>query len=429
MAARLNETFMADIFISYAKEDREKAGELARLLEQRQWTVWWDREIAIGLSFDEVIEREILAGSCVIVLWTAHAVGSKWVRREARSAAHREVLVPILAENVALPLEFTDLQAADLTAWDHIADHPEFEKVVRRIEALVPRAAGTLTPGRPAATRGDRPAAAVQPAASSSRRVVRTAAWPPGAPPAPGPDSDRTRTAPVHEDVARSSWIASHPLGSIAIALIVVGGLAGGGFYLSTRSAPSSTIAQDPKIQNPNVAPPDLPKTSEPEPRPAAPQRRTNDLGFQLSIDQVGSFTFKEFAIDGLDLGRDFLLDFDIKSTRPGGSTRYGIAWNFQRDDFLLFTLHSIDFGYYSIGPGNSRQYTSYSRFSEGKININAEQDFDVIRLRKRGDELTFSVNAQDVWNTTDYRLRSNRFAFWAADRSDAVIKSYAVQQ
>jgi hypothetical protein len=88
-----------------------------------------------------------------------------------------------------------------------------------------------------------------------------------------------------------------------------------------------------------------------------------------------------------------------------------------------------MDYGYYSIGPGNSRQYTSYSRFSEGKISINAEQDFDVIRLRKRGDELIFSVNAQDVWKTTDYRLRSNRFAFWAADLSDAVIRSYAVQQ
>ena len=115
----------------------------------------------------------------------------------------------------------------------------------------------------------------------------------------------------------------------------------------------------------------------------------------QLSIDQVGHFTFKEFAIDGLDLGRDFLIDFDVKSTRTGGSTRYGVAWNFQRDDFLLFTLHSIDFGYYTIGAGNSRQYTPYSRFSEGRININAERDFDVIRLGKRGDELKFSVNGR----------------------------------
>ena len=127
---------MADIFVSYASEDREKAAELARVLEARQWTVWWDRKIDLGLSFDEAIERELLACRCAVVLWTARSVASKWVRREARSAAKREILVPILAEPVDLPLEFADLQAAQLTSWDSFADHPEFEKVVRRIQHL-----------------------------------------------------------------------------------------------------------------------------------------------------------------------------------------------------------------------------------------------------------------------------------------------------
>jgi len=159
------------------------------------------------------------------------------------------------------------------------------------------------------------------------------------------------------------------------------------------------------------------------------PQTRTFNLSdFQLSINQENYFSSKELEIDGLDLARDFLISFAIKSTRRGGSTRYGIAWNFQPDDFLLFTIHSIGNGYYSIGAGRSRS-RPFSRFSEGNIPINGERDFDLIQLDKRGADLIFLVNGQEVWRTTRYRLLSNRFAFWVADFSDAVMKSYTVQQ
>ena len=94
-----------------------------------------------------------------------------------------------------------------------------------------------------------------------------------------------------------------------------------------------------------------------------------------------------------------------------------------------MFTLHSIGGGGYSIGAGNSQRYRSFSRFADGAVSINAERDADVLQLRKRGDDLIFSVNGREVWRTADYRVQSNRFAFWVADTSDAVMKSYSVQQ
>ena len=33
---------MADIFISYASEDRPKAEPVANALEDQDWSVWWD---------------------------------------------------------------------------------------------------------------------------------------------------------------------------------------------------------------------------------------------------------------------------------------------------------------------------------------------------------------------------------------------------
>ena len=61
---------MSDIFISYARPDRDRARQMAEALEQRGWSVWWDHEIPPGRNFDDVIEEALGAASCVVVLWS-----------------------------------------------------------------------------------------------------------------------------------------------------------------------------------------------------------------------------------------------------------------------------------------------------------------------------------------------------------------------
>jgi hypothetical protein len=154
-----------------------------------------------------------------------------------------------------------------------------------------------------------------------------------------------------------------------------------------------------------------------------------NSADFQLKISNPGSYIPSPFRVDNLDLSKDFSLDFQIKSTRNGGSTRYGIAWNYTPEDFLLFTLHSTDGGYYSIGPGRSRTAAPFSRLSEGFININGENDLDTLQMSKSGSALAFAINGKEVWRTTNVRLNTNQFAFWVADFSEAFIKSYTLRQ
>jgi len=50
---------MSDIFLSYAKEDREEAASLAQIFGAQGWDVFWDREIPVGGSWAEVLETEL----------------------------------------------------------------------------------------------------------------------------------------------------------------------------------------------------------------------------------------------------------------------------------------------------------------------------------------------------------------------------------
>ena len=95
---------MADVFISYASEDRERIRPLVRAIEAAGLSVWWDTNIGMGASFDREIEQELDATKCVVVIWSERSVNSDWVRAEATEALERQLLVPAIIDDVRPPL-------------------------------------------------------------------------------------------------------------------------------------------------------------------------------------------------------------------------------------------------------------------------------------------------------------------------------------
>jgi len=138
---------MPDVFISYAREDRDRARLLAEALQAQGWSVWWDRKIVAGQAFDDTIEQQLQTAKSVVVLWSRHSIGSEWVRNEAGLAAERDVLVPALIDEVKQPLEFRRRQAADLTRWTGNPADPEFKGLC---EGIAAKTRGSASPRQPA---------------------------------------------------------------------------------------------------------------------------------------------------------------------------------------------------------------------------------------------------------------------------------------
>lgn len=145
---------MADIFLSYAEEDRGIAQALTGHLERLGWSVWWDRRIPAGKTWRGVIEEALHSTRCMIVLWSRHSVVSQWVQEEAEEGRALGMLVPVFIEQVRPPLGFRGIQAADMVDWDLSSDAAGFRQLIadleRRLEKGAQRPDGA-TPHRQAA--------------------------------------------------------------------------------------------------------------------------------------------------------------------------------------------------------------------------------------------------------------------------------------
>ncbi len=101
---------MACVFISYSSKDKNTAEHLAVDLRKNGYTVWLDSwRIKVGQCIVREIEDGIEKAHFVIVLLSVHAVESKWVEREWRTAYWDEVndesilILPACIEECKVP--------------------------------------------------------------------------------------------------------------------------------------------------------------------------------------------------------------------------------------------------------------------------------------------------------------------------------------
>jgi hypothetical protein len=156
---------MVDVFISYSRTDEAKVAMVARAVEAAGYDVWWDAELPPHQAYGDVITDKIGQAKAAIVVWSAAAAKSEWVRAEADMARHHRKLVQTTIDGALPPLPFNQIQYADIGDWRGEADHPGWRKVLMSLAELCGKDAPEPPPMRAAP-------------ASQAGAAARSARWP-----------------------------------------------------------------------------------------------------------------------------------------------------------------------------------------------------------------------------------------------------------
>jgi adenylate cyclase len=77
---------MAEVFISYASSTAKQAQAIGEALHALGYSVWWDDDLPSHHIYAVVIEQQLKTAKAAVVVWSAEAAKSQWVRSKADRA-------------------------------------------------------------------------------------------------------------------------------------------------------------------------------------------------------------------------------------------------------------------------------------------------------------------------------------------------------
>ncbi len=119
-------------FISYSRQDKDFALELARELKSAGYLVWLDQlDIPAGARWDDEVERALQESEIFLIILTPASVSSENVKDEVGYAIDNgKRVLPVLLKECTVPLRLRRFQYVDFTK-------TEFNEGIKRAEQLL----------------------------------------------------------------------------------------------------------------------------------------------------------------------------------------------------------------------------------------------------------------------------------------------------
>jgi hypothetical protein len=221
---------MTDVYISYAREDRERVRPLVETLQFEGWDVWWDpSEPTIGGS--AALDQKLGSAGAILVVWSSYSRGSEYVRSEAATGLYKNKLIQVRIDSATPPRPFDQVEVVDLSHWMGERDDGNWRQTMSavRLFAGAPQMAQQIPAFNPPKAKKAKPAPKPRPAPPRPMRETEALLAPLSSPhlssahmadPLPPPRAPRPPRKTSY--LERDRWVAPGPV--IVLALAVAAG-------------------------------------------------------------------------------------------------------------------------------------------------------------------------------------------------------------
>jgi hypothetical protein len=142
---------MTDVYLSYAREDRESVRLLSEMLQFEGWDVWMDPSDPSAAT-SAAIDMKLGSAGAILVLWSGYSRHSEYVRSEAATGLYKNKLIQVTLDGLGAPSPFDQVGLLQLRGWAGERDHPEWRRIMEavRLYAGAPGSARPLVQRRAA---------------------------------------------------------------------------------------------------------------------------------------------------------------------------------------------------------------------------------------------------------------------------------------
>ncbi len=104
---------MADLFLSYSPKDAEIAHKIAKSLEQRGSSIYYNRPEELDTTSLQMLDHEMSLSSWIIVLWSGNALQDGRITYEAMYAKEKNNLLSVQLQPNSIPADYNNAHSPD----------------------------------------------------------------------------------------------------------------------------------------------------------------------------------------------------------------------------------------------------------------------------------------------------------------------------
>jgi hypothetical protein len=133
---------MTDVYVAYAREDRDRLRLITEMLRFEGWDLWMD-PFDLSDEPSPAAELKLASARVILAFWSDSSRTSEVVRSEAATGLYKNKLVQLRVEGGAPPRPFDQVESLDFAHWRGDIDDPAWRRLIASLKQHAGEPAGT----------------------------------------------------------------------------------------------------------------------------------------------------------------------------------------------------------------------------------------------------------------------------------------------